>query len=550
MRRACIVGFGRAGRIHLSAADEVLDISTIIDERKSVQSLCETPCVVDPTEMLSPEIDIVIVTTPTETHFDLCRKALESGKHVFVEKPLANNIHECRILYELASRHDRILFTAYNRRHDPEWITLRQRLGNRYPVALTVVCCDHPFPPANYLRTCGSIFRDCAVHDIDMICSILNDYPVRVEASCNDAGEASCAVFAFAKGCRVHMMHSRHSPRYEQRVIVQCDTEIIEMGRTPPTEGTSFRERYAQSYVNQMRDFAGRIDRADHTPNVALTHAMQLDAIVVACETSAEREGHAVTVSPLRNYDEAQERVKNVYRTARTFHTVERTRYLREKYRPGAHGTWSVWEVFHALKDFTDLSDPDVCCPNDQHALQTAESLRSRGFPDWMQLVGLMHDFGKVIFKWGCDEDGTSLETQWSIVGDTFVVGYPMPDELVYPEYNVDVTNELYEKHCGLENCLISFGHDEYLYNVLQVSNTNLPSEALRVVRYHSLYAWHDKDAYTFLEDECDRMVKGWVKLFNSHDLYSKQNKPVVFSDVCDYYSGLIEKYIPNGLRL
>ena len=67
---------------------------------------------------------------------------------------------------------------------------------------------------------------------------------------------------------------------------------------------------------------------------------------------------------------------------------------------------------------------------------QTAEAIKKDGHPEWMQVVGLIHDIGKIIFKWGCDEDGTSLTEQWSIVGDTFVVGCQLPDELIYPELN------------------------------------------------------------------------------------------------------------------
>ena len=392
MKRGCIVGYGRAGRIHLASSDEILIISTIIDKRRSIQSLCNdvTTCVCDLSAMVSPDIDLVIVSTPTSTHFEICRQALDAGKHVFVEKPLANSMSECKMLYDLASKRDRLLFTAYNRRYDPEWISISEKLKGRYPIAITVVCCDHPFPSANYLSTCGSIFRDCAIHDIDMICNILDDVPTRVEALCNDTGETSCVQFLFSKGCRVNMMHSRHSPHYEQRVIVQCDTEIIEIGRDQPPSGQSFNERYADSYVSQIRDFVRRIYRGDHTPNVTLTHAIQLDTIISACETSSAQNGLEIYMTSLRNYDDAQERVREVYRTARTFHTVERTKYLRYKYRPGTHGTWTVWQVLDALKSFKDLSDPDVCCPNDQHALQTAESLRAQGLPDWLQLVGLI----------------------------------------------------------------------------------------------------------------------------------------------------------------
>ena len=131
----------------------------------------------------------------------------------------------------------------------------------------------------------------------------------------------------------------------------------------------------------------------------------------------------------------------------------------------------------------------------------------------------MIHDFGKILHKWGNDEDGTSIGTQFSLVGDTFIVGCAYPETLVYPEFNNLVKNEfdslgVYSPKCGLDNCLVSYGHDEYLYQVLKLSGTKLPPPALQIIRYHSLYAWHREDSYSQLESEEDIMAKGWVKLF------------------------------------
>ena len=179
--------------------------------------------------------------------------------------------------------------------------------------------------------------------------------------------------------------------------------------------------------------------------------------------------------------------------------------------------------------------------------------LTSAKLPDWLQLVGLIHDLGKMIYINGCDEDGTSINKQWSIVGDTFVVGYPLPKSLVFSEFNdLNFSQEnIYENNCGLSKCLISYGHDEYLYQVLINNKHNLPKEALYIIRFHSLYAWHTENEYSNLEDEYDKSMKGWVKLFNQYDLYTKKNVHYTkqkIKSLKDYYSKIIEKYIPNTL--
>jgi inositol oxygenase len=107
--------------------------------------------------------------------------------------------------------------------------------------------------------------------------------------------------------------------------------------------------------------------------------------------------------------------------------------------------------------------------------LQTAEAIRRDGKPEWMQVTGLIHDLGKLLCFFGA-------EGQWDVVGDTFVVGCKWSDKIVLPEsfeFNEDTRDEklqtecgIYEKGCGLENVLISWGHDEYLYHVCKRQST------------------------------------------------------------------------------
>jgi len=267
-----------------------------------------------------------------------------------------------------------------------------------------------------------------------------------------------------------------------------------------------------------------------------------------------------------RTYDEqTAARVREAYRKMRERQSVEHVRKCLAKYcAPGSLGTvrMSVWEALSHLDTFVDLSDPDTSLPNSVHAFQTAEGLRAARMPDWMQLTGLIHDLGKMVYLRGCDADGTSMAEQWSIVGDTWVVGCAMPEQMIYPEFNgrsPDAAHAarrtatgIYEPGCGLDRTLVAFGHDEYFYQVLaQTSGVRLPKEALYVVRYHSLYPWHEQECYAALESEHDRCMKGWVKLFNQHDLYTKRDTRYTADELDEmrrYYTTLIDKYLPAQL--
>jgi inositol oxygenase len=117
------------------------------------------------------------------------------------------------------------------------------------------------------------------------------------------------------------------------------------------------------------------------------------------------------------------------------------------------------------LNTLVDASDPDTDATQIEHLLQTAEAMRKDGKPDWMQVTGLVHDLGKLLYFFGSDG-------QWDVVGDTFVVGCEFPtDKIVYSDTfgaNADLHHPIYstkygmyQPGCGLEKLLISWGHDE-----------------------------------------------------------------------------------------
>ena len=207
-----------------------------------------------------------------------------------------------------------------------------------------------------------------------------------------------------------------------------------------------------------------------------------------------------------------------------------------------------VWNAFDFLNQLVDDSDPDTDLDQFQHLLQTSEAIRNDGHPDWMVLTGLMHDMGKVLCLFG--------EPQWAVVGDTFPVGCAYSDKVVYPEYfknnpdynkpELQTETGVYEKGCGLRNVHMSWGHDEYVY---QMMKDHLPEEGLYMLRYHSFYAWHREGEYSYLLDEHDKKMLKWVKLFNPYDLYSKSPKPPVWSELKPYYEDLVAKYLPGTIR-
>lgn len=74
----------------------------------------------------------------------------------------------------------------------------------------------------------------------------------------------------------------------------------------------------------------------------------------------------------------------------------------------------------------------------------------------------------------------------------------------------------MYKPNCGLNNLMMSWGHDEYLYRVLKHNNAKLPDEALLMIRFHSFYPWHAGNDYSYLTNEQDKADMKWVLEFKS----------------------------------
>lgn len=261
-------------------------------------------------------------------------------------------------------------------------------------------------------------------------------------------------------------------------------------------------------------------------------------------------------------------RVVEHYTDMRKYQTVAFYKKMEQKY-DFSNGNYrrklSILEAFAELENYVDASDPDLDLPNLLHLLQTAEGIRRGGHPDWLQLTGLLHDMGKIMFLWGTGEDGQDGYSpngkQWALGGDTFVVGCEIPnDAVVFPEFNSlnpDMNDEryntkygIYEPHCGLDKLMFAWGHDEYMYRMLVANECKIPQAGLDMIRYHSAYPMHDKGAYKHLLRPEDEERLNWVRLFNRYDLYTKDEGNDLresIEDLLPYYEGLLEKYGLSG---
>jgi inositol oxygenase len=237
--------------------------------------------------------------------------------------------------------------------------------------------------------------------------------------------------------------------------------------------------------------------------------------------------------------------------------TYARTQALRAQYLEQRSRAMTIAEAMAYYNDIVDESDPDLKHePQIKHAIASALGARTSGLPEWAIAVGFIHDVGKLLIKFGLP--------QALVVGDEWPVGCAPSPRIVCAEFfadNPDTTHPVYgtrlgvyEEGCGLDNVVISFGHDEYLYRVLADAvadgGATLPAEALFPVRYHSAYVIHTEGEYDYLLDARDRR---WMPILHAFrdkiDLYTKRAAGDLGAHLPDIL-GVVHRYVRPDYKL
>ncbi|MGY0219689.1 inositol oxygenase family protein [Endozoicomonadaceae bacterium StTr2] len=254
-----------------------------------------------------------------------------------------------------------------------------------------------------------------------------------------------------------------------------------------------------------------------------------------------------------RDYDAAPEHVTRFYAEHHRHQTYDFASSKRENYGRLQQGQYAAWEMMEQLDKIKDESDPDISLSQMEHAFQVAESIHQKGHPEWMVVAGLLHDMGKALLLWG--------EPQWAVVGDTYPTGLRFSESIVQYPFLADNPDSkvaayqsdygIYHEGIGLDNVIMTWGHDEYLYQVLR-AQSSLPEEALFAIRFHSCYPLLQarEPRYLALMNNDDRRLFSAVLTLNQHDLYSKSDTSVAHDPALQkHYKSLVEKYIPGKIH-
>lgn len=323
--RICVVGMGRAGRIHASIfRDKVPEatLACVVDEVESVAKDAGTRLGVkwtaDAKEAIQDDaVDAVVVSVPTYLHARVASVALDAGKHVLVEKPLAHVLKEAEQLARKTRSSGRVFQVGYMRRYDRAYREVKDSIANESLGLLLIyrAIAHDPAPPPGWAadpKLSGGIFYDMLSHDFDMgrylmASEVLSVYATGSSKVCEDVAQKGdldtvAVLMKFKSGAFGYVEGFRKSPYgYDLRTEVVGSGGSAVVGAMNDTSLTFadqkgvrqsgvkwFADRFSAAFVAEDNSFVRAI--ITHSdPEVSASDGVRAVEIAEACRLSVAK---------------------------------------------------------------------------------------------------------------------------------------------------------------------------------------------------------------------------------------------------------------------
>lgn len=298
MVRFGVLGAGRIGRVHAntiagSGRASVAFVADAIPEAAQSLAASVGAKVASVDEIIAArDVDAILIATPTDTHAELIEAAARAGKGILCEKPVSLSVGRIEQCLPVVEKAGVPLMIGFNRRYDPNFRSLEQRLraGDVGEIELvTIISRDPAPPPVSYIERSGGLYRDMMIHDFDMARFLLGEEPVVVHAlgsalvdpAIGTAGDVDTASVQMqtASGKIVVITNSRRATYgYDQRIEVHGSKGMLRAGNVHMTtleraDGAGFTadviqnffiDRYAGAYAAEIAAFLDAIEKGTH----------------------------------------------------------------------------------------------------------------------------------------------------------------------------------------------------------------------------------------------------------------------------------------------
>lgn len=221
MLKIGVLGVGHLGKIHVKCINLVNDLELVgffdpneENAKVAVQELGLHRF--ENIDDLLSAVDAVDIVTPTTTHFELAKNAIENGKHVFIEKPITETPEQAKILLELMQKHQVKVQVGHVERFNPAMLALDEATLN--PMFIEV----HRLATFNPRGTDVSVVLDLMIHDLDIILNLVKSPVKSVHATgvsvVSNTADLSNARIEFENGCIANVTASRLSLKQMRKV--------------------------------------------------------------------------------------------------------------------------------------------------------------------------------------------------------------------------------------------------------------------------------------------------------------------------------------------
>jgi len=287
-----VIGTGRIGKVHIATLVQSVPKANVVaiadtdqaSARKVAQAFGIKSVFDNYMDIINhPEVEAVVICSPTDTHAKYTVDAAKAGKHIFCEKPVDLSLDVIKGAIDATKKAGVKFMVGFNRRFDPNFLKVKQMVsdGKRgQPHILKITSRDPNPPSAEYAAVSGGMFMDMTIHDFDMaryICGsevteVFTCASVMVDPAIGKAGDVDTAVITlmFANGATGVIDNSRKAVYgYDQRLeifgskgMVNADNNFPENHRYFASDGIHsslplnfFMDRYLESYANEMKIF-------------------------------------------------------------------------------------------------------------------------------------------------------------------------------------------------------------------------------------------------------------------------------------------------------
>lgn len=247
-----VLGAGHLGKIHLRLLNESQKYNLVgfydpdvINGKKVEAEFGYT--FFDNINKLIDAVDVVDIVTPTLSHFECAKKAMEKGKHVFIEKPITNTLQEAEELLHLEKKHQVKGQVGHVERFNPAFMAVKENINN--PMFIET----HRLAEFNPRGTDVPVVLDLMIHDIDAILSVVKSKVKQINASgvsvISNSPDIANARIEFENGCvanltasRISLKNMRKSRFFQKDAYIAVDflekkVEVVKMKDAPEKPG-------------------------------------------------------------------------------------------------------------------------------------------------------------------------------------------------------------------------------------------------------------------------------------------------------------------------